>query len=60
MSGYTDSAIADHGVLSSGTAFLQKPFTPESLALKVREVLDVRGAANAEEPKSSDLFLSRA
>jgi two-component system cell cycle sensor histidine kinase/response regulator CckA len=60
MSGYTDGAIADHGVLSSGTAFLQKPFTPESLALKVREVLDVRGAANAEEPKSSDMFLSRA
>jgi signal transduction histidine kinase/CheY-like chemotaxis protein len=39
MSGYTDSAISRHGVLEPGTAFLQKPFTPESLAQKVREVL---------------------
>jgi PAS domain S-box-containing protein len=40
MSGYTDSVIAHGGVLESGVAFLQKPFTPRSLKQKVREVLD--------------------
>jgi CheY-like chemotaxis protein len=40
MSGYTDEAISHRGVLHEGTAFLEKPFTPASLARKVREVLD--------------------
>lgn len=41
MSGYTDAAILHHGILERGEAFLQKPFTPNSLARKVREVLNV-------------------
>ena len=40
MSGYTDDAVISDGVLEAGTAFLQKPFSPETLAHKVREVLD--------------------
>jgi PAS domain S-box-containing protein len=40
MSGYTDTAIVNRGVLDPGIAFLQKPITPETLTHKIREVLD--------------------
>jgi len=40
MSGYADNAIVHHGVLEKGMNFIQKPFTLEGLARKIREVLD--------------------
>jgi len=40
MSGYTDNAIVHHGVLDPGIAYIQKPFAPDALASKVREILD--------------------
>jgi two-component system, cell cycle sensor histidine kinase and response regulator CckA len=39
MSGYTDDVIVQHGVLEPGLAFLQKPFTADTLARGIREVL---------------------
>jgi len=39
MSGYTDATIMNHGVTGGRIAFLPKPFTPDSLAAKVAEVL---------------------
>jgi PAS domain S-box-containing protein len=40
LSGYTDSAVLQQGMLDPGSTFLQKPFTPAELAHKVREALD--------------------
>jgi len=40
MSGYPDDAMLRHGVMTSEYSFLQKPFTPEMLARRVREKLD--------------------
>jgi two-component system, cell cycle sensor histidine kinase and response regulator CckA len=40
MSGYSDDALIRRGVVEQDAAFLQKPFTPDTLAHKVREVLD--------------------
>jgi len=40
ISGYTESAIHLHGLNNMNGAFLAKPYTPDLLARKVREVLD--------------------
>ncbi len=47
MSGYPDRALGHHGVIEPGTPFLQKPFTPDALLRKVREVLDGDGQKRA-------------
>jgi two-component system, cell cycle sensor histidine kinase and response regulator CckA len=46
VSGYTEEGIRRHGVLDTGSAFLEKPFTAERLAQKVREVLDTPRATS--------------
>jgi DNA-binding NtrC family response regulator len=48
MSGYTDRALAYKAAQESGTAFLQKPFTPQSLGVKVREMLAGPRAVHTE------------
>jgi len=52
MSGYTDDSIARHGVLEAQFAFLQKPFTPETLARRVREVLGPEAAISPRAPSA--------
>jgi len=42
VSGYTGEAVREHGLLERDVAFLQKPFTPDVLAERVRAVLDRR------------------
>jgi DNA-binding response OmpR family regulator len=39
MSAYTEDAAINIGILSPGTEFIEKPFSPDELAAKVRQVL---------------------
>jgi PAS domain S-box-containing protein len=45
ISGYTDDALAHHGVLDADLWFLEKPFSPSRLALKVQEVINAKTPA---------------
>jgi CheY-like chemotaxis protein len=45
MSGHTDDAMVHHGVLAKDVEFIQKPFSPDELAIKVRGVLMSPGRA---------------
>ncbi len=49
MSGYTTESMEQHGVLESGRAFLQKPFTPQALSYLLRQVLTAGGIAPIQE-----------
>ena len=46
-SGYTDDAVLHHGVFEADMEFIQKPFTPNALANKVRQVLNTRNKESA-------------
>ncbi len=50
MSGYTDHVILQSGILKEGTVFLQKPFTRETLAKKLREVLGPSDSPAGDRP----------
>ncbi len=52
LSGYTEDAVVTHGAIGPATAFLQKPFTLQNLAKKVREVL--RSRLQAKSASASD------
>jgi len=59
ISGYTDDALADHGVLDEELSFLEKPFSPARLAQKVRSVLD--GTSESEnQPAERQLACSHS
>jgi CheY-like chemotaxis protein len=47
MSGYADEEIMRHGFSAKGASFIQKPFSPEQLAIKVREILNDEGPPGA-------------
>jgi PAS domain S-box-containing protein len=57
VSGYTEDAIGEYGVLEEGVNFLQKPFRPCDLARKVREVLDAGRVTLAPSVEKVDSLL---
>ena len=48
ISGYTGDFVVRNAILESGAAFVQKPFSMQSLARKIREVLDGSSAAASQ------------
>ena len=56
VSGYSADAVARHGVDGAAPSFLQKPFTGNQLAKKVREVLEAAPGSRAAGPTSSTVL----
>jgi CheY-like chemotaxis protein len=54
MSGYTDQVVINSGIQHADVAFLQKPFTPNGLAEKVREVLEPNGSNKNRTRRASE------
>jgi signal transduction histidine kinase/ActR/RegA family two-component response regulator len=52
MSAYAEDDAINIGILSPGTAFIEKPFSPDELAVKVRDVLSGNGASPGQQPPS--------
>jgi CheY-like chemotaxis protein len=52
VSGYAESEVIDHGEPGPKTAFVQKPFTPEELALHVRALIDRPASPVATPPRT--------
>ncbi|MGH7604522.1 MAG: response regulator [Gemmatimonadaceae bacterium] len=50
MSGYTDDAVVRHGILTAGVNYIQKPFSGDVLAAKIRAVLDAPARAEVQAP----------
>jgi two-component system cell cycle sensor histidine kinase/response regulator CckA len=50
MSAYTEDAAITNGILDPGTAFIEKPFGPDDLAAKIREVLQSTSRKHASGP----------
>jgi len=40
MSGYMDDTLGERGILATNANFIQKPFSPRTIAQRVREILD--------------------
>ena len=55
MSAYTEDDAINIGILSPGTAFIEKPFSPDELAAKVRDVLSGKLGSPAAEPQRRNL-----
>ena len=53
MSAYTEDDAINIGILSPGTAFIEKPFSPDQLAAKVRDILSGKGTKSGALPQDS-------